>query len=36
LIITEEQIADAAQRIERACEELARKHAQPITQGAAE
>jgi acetylornithine/N-succinyldiaminopimelate aminotransferase len=36
LIITEEEVADAAQRIERACEELARKHAQPITQGAAE
>jgi acetylornithine/N-succinyldiaminopimelate aminotransferase len=35
LIITEEEIADAVQRIERACERLAKKHAQALAQGAA-
>ena len=34
LIVTEEEIADAVQRIERACERLARKHPQPVAQGA--
>jgi acetylornithine/N-succinyldiaminopimelate aminotransferase len=35
LIVTETEIADAVQRIERACERLARKHPQPAAQGAA-
>jgi acetylornithine/N-succinyldiaminopimelate aminotransferase len=35
LIITEEEIADAVQRIERACERLAKKHEQAPAQGAA-
>ena len=35
LIITEEEIADAVQRIERACERLAKKHEQALAQGAA-
>ena len=35
LIVTEEEIADATQRIERACEQLAKKHQQAVTQGAA-
>ncbi|MPZ36555.1 MAG: acetylornithine/succinylornithine family transaminase [Rhizobiales bacterium] len=35
LIVTEGEVADAAQRIERACEQLANKHAQALTQGAA-
>jgi acetylornithine/N-succinyldiaminopimelate aminotransferase len=35
LIVTEEEVADAAERIERACERLAKKHAQPAAQGAA-
>ena len=35
LIITEDEIADAVQRIERACERLAKKHEQALAQGAA-
>jgi acetylornithine/N-succinyldiaminopimelate aminotransferase len=35
LIVTEEEIADAVQRIERACERLAKKHPQAVAQGAA-
>jgi acetylornithine/N-succinyldiaminopimelate aminotransferase len=35
LIITEDEIAEAVQRIERACGELAKKHAQAVAQGAA-
>ena len=35
LIVTEEEIAEAVQRIERACERLAKKHGRPRTQGAA-
>ena len=35
LIVTEEEIADAVQRIERACERLAKKHDRPLAQGAA-
>jgi acetylornithine/N-succinyldiaminopimelate aminotransferase len=35
LIVTEAEIADAVQRIERACERLAKKHPQPVAQGAA-
>jgi acetylornithine/N-succinyldiaminopimelate aminotransferase len=35
LIITEEEIADAVQRIERACERLAKKHEQAPAQGGA-
>jgi acetylornithine/N-succinyldiaminopimelate aminotransferase len=35
LIVTEDELADAVQRIERACERLAKKHAQALTQGAA-
>jgi acetylornithine/N-succinyldiaminopimelate aminotransferase len=34
LIVTEEEIADAADRIERACERLAKKHPRPVEQGA--
>ena len=35
LIVTEEEIADAVQRIERACEQLAKKHRPAVPQGAA-
>ena len=35
LIITEEEVAEAARRIERACEQLAKKHDRPRAQGAA-
>ena len=35
LIVTEEEIADAVQRIERACERLAKAHDRPLTHGAA-
>ena len=35
LIVTEEEVADAVQRIERACERLAQKHQPAVTQGAA-
>ena len=35
LIVTEEEIADAVQRIERACEQLAKKHRPAVAQGAA-
>jgi acetylornithine/N-succinyldiaminopimelate aminotransferase len=35
LIVSEDEIADAVQRIERACERLAKKHPQPVGQGAA-
>ena len=34
LIVTEEEIADAVQRIERACERLAKAHDRPLKQGA--
>jgi acetylornithine/N-succinyldiaminopimelate aminotransferase len=33
LIITEQEIAEAVTRIERACERLAKKHAKPLAQG---
>jgi acetylornithine/N-succinyldiaminopimelate aminotransferase len=35
LIVTEDEIADATQRIERACEQLAKAHEGSLTQGAA-
>ena len=35
LIITEAEVAEAAQRIERACDQLAKKHSRPQAQGAA-
>jgi acetylornithine/N-succinyldiaminopimelate aminotransferase len=35
LIITEEEVAEGARRIERACEQLAKKHDRPRAQGAA-
>jgi acetylornithine/N-succinyldiaminopimelate aminotransferase len=35
LIVTQEEIADAVQRIERACERLAKAHDRPLTHGAA-
>ena len=35
LIITEDEIADAVQRIEHACERLTKKHEQALVQGAA-
>jgi len=35
LIITEEEVAESARRIERACEQLAKKHDRPRAQGAA-
>jgi acetylornithine/N-succinyldiaminopimelate aminotransferase len=35
LIVTEDEIADAVQRIERACERLAQTHERPLEQGAA-
>jgi acetylornithine/N-succinyldiaminopimelate aminotransferase len=35
LIVSEDEIAEATQRIERACERLAKKHDRPIAQGAA-
>jgi acetylornithine/N-succinyldiaminopimelate aminotransferase len=35
LIVTEEEIADAVQRIERTCEQLAKKHRPAVPQGAA-
>jgi acetylornithine/N-succinyldiaminopimelate aminotransferase len=35
LIITEDEVAEAARRIERACEQLAKKHDRPRAQGAA-
>ena len=35
LIVTEDEIAEAVQRIERACERLAKKHEPALAQGAA-
>jgi len=35
LVITEDEVAEAAQRIERACDQLANKHGRPQAQGAA-